>query len=345
MRTSRIQGLDGLRGVAVLVVVAHHILGYLMPEAQMVPGGFLGVDLFMVLSGFLITGIVVRGLDQPRWATRFYRRRAVRLLPALFAMLAVVCLLDVVGVLGQPGDLGRTLIAVALYVFNYAKAEGLHASSYLNHLWSLAVEEQFYLVWPLMLAVVGPARRVHLAVVLTFVVAVLRSAAVEAGVDLVELHTLAHARADTFLIGALLFLASGWRRALARAAWPGFAVFAWCVLVLEPYTTGLESWGLVGVALACAAMVAGVVEGTWAPRWLRWRPLTCVGVVSYGLYLWHFPVIFLIGGDLGWTGPGAIVLSIAVSAAATGISWALVETNAWRVLDRDRLRLEWPSGT
>jgi hypothetical protein len=147
--------LDGLRAIAIGLVLLHHTSAFLVTSwsATVFPGGFLGVDLFLVLSGFLITTLLLeRHRREPRPIATFYLRRAPRLLPAVIVLLLVVAVVTVLTA-GDTGRLPATFLVVLIltYTTNWAELAGVHISPYVTHLWPLAIEEQFYLVWPLLL--------------------------------------------------------------------------------------------------------------------------------------------------------------------------------------------------
>jgi peptidoglycan/LPS O-acetylase OafA/YrhL len=171
----RLPGLDGLRAIAVLAVVLYHL------DVSWMPGGFLGVDVFFVLSGFLITTLVVEEIERTgRLGLRdFYLRRARRLLPALLVLLAVLSLLSLLVLPEERAELRRDVVAALLYVSNWSYVfteqsyfEAVGRPPLLQHLWSLAVEEQFYLLWPavIVVAMVAGRRRVRLVALIAAVV-------------------------------------------------------------------------------------------------------------------------------------------------------------------------------
>lgn len=288
--------IDGLRALAILPVLAYHahIPGF--------SGGFVGVDIFFVISGFLITGIIAREIDEQRFSLiAFYERRARRILPALFAMMAVVLVAG--SVLYLPGDfagLPPSALATLLFVSNVwffsqtsyfaADAETLP----LLHCWSLAVEEQFYIGFPLLLWLIAryaPGRRVAgiagVALV-SFAWAVWKQGDAD-GFAFFMLPP----RAWELFAGALLAVGAApqvrtgaWREALALAglALLAFGVFGYGPQTVFPGVTALAP--VLGTALLihCA-------PGTLSGRLLS-RPLPVgIGLISYSLYLWHWPLI------------------------------------------------------
>lgn len=291
--------IDGIRGLAVLPVVLFHIL------AALCPGGFAGVDVFFVISGYLITGGILRDLDRGRFSiSGFYHRRIRRIMPAYFVLIAAVFAAGC-GLLYAKRlvFLGESVAAGTLFAANFHFwmlggdyfAPRLHAQPLL-HLWSLSVEEQFYLFIPLLCAVIFKFRRRWVAPVLA-VLAVLSLAgavyAVMSGRQNSAFYLLQF-RAWELLAGSLL-AALGVR---ASAAPPGsrsnLTALLGLFLVLAPY--GLLSSSIPFPGLAALPSVIGTVlllrYGPCGPvsRFLSWRPLVLTGKASYSLYLWHWPV-------------------------------------------------------
>lgn len=297
-------GLDGLRGIAIGLVLLLHW----WPD--IFPGGDTGVDLFFVLSGFLITRLLVEEIwrDGTVYLRRFYVRRFRRLMPAS-TLLVLACI-------ATPGA-----IWVVLYSANWARIGGVLRGGPLEHTWSLAIEEQFYLVWPpLLLALVRLARPWIFVILLAMLVALHR-------VSLPPedwLHAVAgtDTRADALLIGGAMALAMRHlenirnRSHLALAVIPGF------VLVLFG-EFGLAGWGFTLTALGWAVVVLWSLDTS---GWITSRPLRRLGELSYSLYLWHYPVTWLLrDGDLHNTTPIGTGLAIIGSFAAAYLSYRFVE--------------------
>jgi peptidoglycan/LPS O-acetylase OafA/YrhL len=346
-------GLDGVRALAVLTVIGFH------QGASGLRGGFLGVDIFFVLSGFLITDLLIARYDRTGrlHLADFWTRRARRLLPALAVMLVVVTAAAAVIEPVQEASLRLALLAAATYTSNWYQI--LHHVSYFaaisqagapppfDHLWSLAIEEQFYLVWPLIVWFVIvrlDARRVRVTCALTgaAVSALVMAIHYTPGGDPSAVYYGTGTHASALLIGAALALAWPLRRLAAipaaharrldMAGIAGLVVLAWAVGHFSGSDPVVYPVGLLLAALAAAGLVAaaaghGVIAALTSIRPLRW-----VGVRSYGIYLWHWPVIAL---GTALAGPGASspwlwLIETGVTIALASASWRFIETPIMR---------------
>jgi len=333
----RIPALDGLRAVAVLAVMLFHT------ASAPLRGGYLGVDIFFALSGFLIAGIL---LDQRRRSGRiylgdFWLRRARRLAPALLLLLLLLCVARF-AVPHPAADLWRADILAALaYLTNWFQV--VTGADYFNqfgqvspllHTWSLAIEEQFYLGFALFLAFVLRRAKEHI-VFASFVLATLISAvwmALIADRDPVWAYYSTGTRVQALLVGAILALAvrrspKWWAPKPGRGrelmGWTGLAVLA-LALVVPPTTVVMFRGGFLVVAVASAAVIWAALAPTRVSRLLRWRPLVALGVVSYGVYLWHWP-IFLWLETPGETALTRQLWAIMLSILAAVISYLVLE--------------------
>jgi peptidoglycan/LPS O-acetylase OafA/YrhL len=303
--------LDGLRGVAVLLVMLLHFTTSMPLPARSLAGGirralqfgWVGVDLFFVLSGFLITGILADNRSAPGFFATFYARRALRILPIYVAALLVVFHL-VPLVLGPVDADSRTELAFWLFVANFRELSyGL--AKLVGHFWSLAIEEQFYLVWPLI--VVACTRRTSRRVAAATIVAapILRFAALRLGVSGSAVYHFTPYRLDGLAMGAWIALTlrtSGGetvvRRLVTPAAVVGSAMFALLTGPLrlpEPWGDQLRlALGFTALALLFGAAVAHVAIATSdsrVVRVLRSRALVTLGSYSYAIYLLHVPLL------------------------------------------------------
>jgi peptidoglycan/LPS O-acetylase OafA/YrhL len=288
--------LDGIRGAAVFIVIADHA-GFL-PE----PAGGIGVTLFFVLSGFLITRVIVEARDSRTWSMAgFVANRFVRLFPALAVMVAVVS-----GILLARGLPVRDVTARAVPALTYVQNMAPRLSfQVFGHTWSLGVEEQFYLLWPLALPWVMRRARPH--VFLALVIA--GSVAVEILFprDWLPMHAYA------LLAGCALAL----RRPGPANRWmfPAGALALAVSMVLGPSFTQLYVYGPMIATPGAVLMVAGALPGN---RFLEASPLRFTGRISYAAYLWHVPLLRLTGAT--YAGAAAIppiVLAVIVAVAST----------------------------
>jgi peptidoglycan/LPS O-acetylase OafA/YrhL len=317
--------IDGLRAIAVLAVVAFHAF----PDT--VPGGFVGVDIFFVISGYLISTIIFRELDSGQFSfAAFFSRRARRIFPGLAIMLAASAAFGWLVLLPHEfRELGRHVAGSAGFVANLVF---LGESGYffapdlkpLLHLWSLGIEEQFYIAWPL--AVYAVWRRRLDAVVL--VVMLLASFFLNTRVtyaDRVSAFFLPFTRIWELLVGALLAYGVVRLGVRARARTPlGLSAAAGLLLLIAAMVAINKEkafpgwWALlptVGTALVIAAPPTAWINS----RMLSWRPLVWVGLVSYPLYLWHWPVLSFARILAGET-PAASVRWIAIL-VSVGLAW------------------------
>jgi peptidoglycan/LPS O-acetylase OafA/YrhL len=317
VRLGYVPALDGLRGVAILGVLGVHLFG--------LSGGFYGVDLFFVLSGFLITTLLLEEHDRTgRVSLRaFYIRRARRLMPALCAVLVLIA---VVGPLYYSPALLASIVASGLYAANIVR--GFGTSDFLNatpaaHLWSLAQEEQFYVLWPVALLSLHrrlTERRLMTLLAAGFVLLVLyRAGLAAAGAGWHRIYYAPDTHMDGLVLGCLVACAR--RRGLTTVpALAGCAAFA---LVVAAFALGAQTvpWSVGGmpvVEIAAAALVLAALSPGPVSLALSARPLVWIGALSYSLYLWQIPAMWLTGWDDRW---GALALA----AALTLVSYYVIE--------------------
>lgn len=339
-------GLDGLRAFAVAGVVVYHA------GAAWLPGGFLGVDVFFALSGYLITSLLLVEFARAGRIDleRFWLGRARRLLPAALLVIGLSLLVVAVFVPSSLGQARGDAISSALYVNNWHQIladrsyfEAFGRPSLFQHLWSLAVEEQFYLLWPLILtlALTRAGRRgaVLATVAIAAVSLVLMAVLHDPPEDPSRVYYGTDTRAAQLLFGALLAFAWPPGRLTGRtgrgAAWvldgvglAGLAVLVWAMLGWQDYDRFVYEGGLGVVALASVAVIAALVHpASRIGRVFGWAPLRWVGQRSYGIYLFHWPVMALSrpGVDVH-ADPTLVALGqVAVTVVLAALSYRFVE--------------------
>lgn len=354
-----VPALDGLRGLAVIAVLLFH--------AGHLAGGYLGVDLFFVLSGFLITRLLLAESERDGTIRlgSFWARRARRLLPALLVVLVAVTAYAAVALDGSDLErVRRDALATLVYLANWeALAAGrdywsLFAEpSPLEHMWSLAIEEQFYVLWPLVVLGVLRWRRSPAAVLVVSLVGAAASAAWamalhSPGGDGARSYLGTDTRASAILLGAALAAWVAWRgapgtdpRSAGRwevAGWGGAALLAVAWTALSGTNDLLWRGGLLTAGLAAAVVIAAATRPRPGPlaRALSWSPLRAAGLVSYGLYLWHWPVYVVLDADrTGLADPALTVVRVTVSVALAVASYVLVE----RPVRRGAIRVAAPA--
>jgi len=344
----QIKGFDGMRGVAVIIVVVSHMSVFLpIPHLLVVPGGVVSLDSFFVLSGFLITCLLLKEQSAKgrvdRWA--FYRRRALRLLPALFALLFVYAIYAYVAKL--PAALERSSIfSVAFYYSNWqmsAKSNffGGTMSEGLQHMWSLSFEEQFYLIWPwVVIFFLGIRTRLRTVVIVILtiiaVVFVHRWLMYTGPASWYKPFVRTDTRADSILWGALV--AHLWVRGkepkkyLRPATWVAAIFLIFCLGYADLTDPFLYRGGLVAIDLACCVILLAILDGKWAGnRLFSLKPFILLGTISYGLYLWHLPVFFAVRRyGSGLNDVMRVVVALGVTFALTLSCWFLLERPALR---------------
>jgi peptidoglycan/LPS O-acetylase OafA/YrhL len=358
-------GLDGIRGLTVILIMLFH--SFVLWDAmygKVVPGAFIAVNMFFVLSGFLITSLL---LTEHRRKGKvsfggFYQRRALRLLPALALLLAVFTIYVLIK---HREVIGEELAAVgwiSIYSANWAQWAGkmneLYTSLSLGHTWTLSVEEQFYILWPLLIVLVLQFRS-RLKVLswilvggvvfitlerayFTARVSIPRGTTPEAAASLLE-HNIGFRtdlRADTLLLGALaaVLLHAGWRTGrhtrIAGTVALVFLVAMW--LFVQPDWRVMYAWGFTLVDIAGAVLCVAVLDEAWRLGTLfRTGPAAWLGRMSYALYLWHLPVFVAIKVDAPDL-PVAVALILAwvITFACALVSYYLVETPFLRLKGR-----------
>jgi peptidoglycan/LPS O-acetylase OafA/YrhL len=334
-----LRALDGVRGLAILLVVLDHAaqvspvpapgVGKTLFDALL--AGRMGVDLFFVLSGFLITGILLdaRG-DGPQtpagYFSAFYARRALRILPAYCLLIATF-----------QAPWWYWLFTQNVLVTRYGWGAAPLA---LNHLWSLAVEEQFYIVWPAIVAVLPRRALRALCLALILSAPILRLV-----LPPIAAYTLTIARADALAMGGLVAILVRDRRLYARHARVALAAGIAAVALLLSTDSLAKSFGPLSLVAGSSAVAVLAGAGiylmvvTRAPRWLEHPILVSLGAYSYAMYLVHVPlrrpVSDWVGANLSGAGPILLANTIGLLGVAWAVAWI-----SWHVLERPILSLK-----
>ena len=331
--------LDGLRGVAILGVMFFHA------NAPFLKGGYLGVDIFFVLSGFLITSLLISEFDGSGSVSlkNFYMRRVLRLGPALIALLIVFCLASF-AVLSEEkanSNFVDALISLA-YFSNWARAFSIHPPDFLGHTWSLSIEEQFYIVWPIiLLMLLRVSKKRHHVVVIAAAIAlfswIFRIYLSMNAAPIERIYNGLDTRADALMVGCTLgvVLSSGLVSENAKKMLQKLLVVIAplsmaCLLAFSILSSWRNPWmyycGFFIVELLTAALVLdilmnpqSIIRKLLAMRWLVW-----VGSISYGLYLWHYPIYRTISA-LGFHGLTIITVGSLVTFIVAALSYYAME--------------------
>lgn len=328
--------LDGLRAVAILLVILSHA------HAPMFDGAFFGVDLFFVLSGYLITALLLKEMQATGrvdfW--QFYRRRFYRLMPPLALFLAVYCLVAP-WVWPELEDVYTDSLVSLLYLADYGIAF-YDSPDTLLHMWSLSVEEHFYLVWPVALLWMarraGPGQLWRSIAVLFVVGWVWRVLCVALGQEFYAVFFRFDTRTTGLLLGSLLAaliidqhpLLARLQKHLPRLMWIPLAVPL--LMAMEWGDKGPLVWGLTVVEVASLVILLAVLPGKGLIFDMLSAPsLVYIGKLSYGIYLWHYPVVRWLRAEFAW--PVAVIAGFLISTALAALSFYTIERWALRMRD------------
>lgn len=325
--------IDGMRAIAILPVLAFHFGMY-----RLAPGGFIGVDVFFVISGYLITGVIYHGIGEGTYSiTDFYSRRVRRLFPALFAMFAACMVATfLLAFPSEARDAGRSMLGSLFFVSNILF---YHSSGYfaqqknlinpLLHTWSLSVEEQFYVLFPIVVfALRRFSSRVRIGALAALAAASLAASAWMVREDAPAAFYLVQFRAWELLMGSLLAIGAvppltrRWHAELVGAA--GVALVLAGIELFSPATPFPGLAALLPCLGTAAVLHSGRATTTLTARCLSWRPLRFIGLISYSLYLWHWPVIVFYRAFREpdqWQKLGLIALCLVLAA----LSWRFIE--------------------
>lgn len=322
----RVAGLDALRGLAILLVLLRHAWPDIFGGA-----GIVGVVIFFALSGYLITGLLMR--DMKRYGRirygRFYRNRALRLLPALVLFVIVLSIITLtLNPLDDKGELLRTVIVSLTYTANLPFD---HGSNSISHLWTLATEEQFYLIWPVVIALGFRLDRLRMAVALPGILLVLLCglSVLVAGDGVAALYSLPTSWAVAMVIGGAAQL--GKDRVTAVLSRPFLASIALLMSALVLITLSLtpalkeQPWAYLtgGILIGSATVILISLAERRQMASTLFRPLMWLGTISYATYLWNWPISLWLEQSLPIQTAGPLSAILAVAAAS--LSWLAVE--------------------
>jgi peptidoglycan/LPS O-acetylase OafA/YrhL len=365
--TAHTPALDGVRGIAILLVLLHHFtvfdpitsFGAWMGFGALL--GWCGVDLFFVLSGFLITGILIDARGSPRYFSSFYMRRSLRIFPLYFLVVFLSFVVlpffpRVHGVLVGPTDVSQWPYWTYLVNFMIAERDQF-IHGVLDIAWSLAIEEQYYIVWAAVVWLLSPRLLGPLCALIVVTAAILRTVAIGAGAEPIDVYVLPYFRADSLALGGLLAWLA--RRGLltplagVAPAWAGIAVAAAIGVAVaeespwwwEPWMQrlGYSLWALAGGGLIVAA-VTRPRESVW-PRALSASWLRACGKYSYCMYLIHLPISrllqeFIVSGEqfpalFGAVWPAQVAYYFVASTITFAFAWI-----SWHTFEAPILRLK-----
>ena len=334
-----VPALDGLRALAVGLVIFYHA------EVPVAWGGYLGVDIFFVLSGFLITTLLLEEFRDTGGISlkNFYARRALRLYPALLLMLA----LDALALPLLPGtgwDFKKEVAAAGLYLTDYAIAFGfMPILTLVTHTWSLAVEEHFYILWPLALLWLRrkyPGKKLAPVLGIGWLFATgWKLACVFSG----QVWEMVYFRFDSHMSGLLLgaFLGA-WLLEGRKARWPSWClalpalVLVSCIVSMTPEAavSDFSIYATIPAEIFTFFLIAQLMTAPKHPavRWLSWKPLVMTGRISYGIYLFHYLAAYYMWPKHEWV--ATLVVSSVVAVAVAALSYFTVEKAARRLRRR-----------
>lgn len=359
--TQRLPALDGIRGLAIVLILALHFFDVAVPFASKAVSvfktwGWVGVELFFVLSGFLITTILVTSKGRPRYFRNFYARRALRILPVYYATLALMLLILPAFFRNFEQALGHPVYGPAwiywTHTSNFYFAAHAFADGPLGHTWSLAVEEQFYFVWPVLAWLLTQRSLRRLCVLVLIAEPLLRAALLLMGMQPISVYYLTFTRLDGLLLGAFVALAMNdpaLRSVLVHNAGRVIAAvllllaFAIAMKKLSGFAAlvTLESAKYTLVSLASGAVLVLALSAparSLLRLMLESSALTFFGRYSYGLYLLHLPVISLLGTRMLSQPKQQLWLTfgsyLAITVALSLLSWHLMEKPLLRLKAR-----------
>ena len=339
--------LDGLRAFAVLAVLVHHLLVPLPHFETGIPWGLVGVRLFFVLSGFLITGLLIHALDaqgsgisRPAVMKQFYIRRALRIFPIYYLVIAAAWA-------AGPADVAEQVPWLATYTYNLWVSHLGWFTAYFAHFWSLCVEEQFYLVWPWVLVFAPRRHAYYYAALMVLAGPVYRSIALAYEFNPVAFYALTPSSLDALGVGVLLALYTKGQPASQRLErWLRIVALPACavgLLVGAGFKTIDAVFYETFVAIGCVWLVAGASRGFSgvAGGVLEAGPITYLGKISYGVYVYHLLLRDVMRLDFA---PGGVVPKEILEFVIYGAGTIVLASLSWFAIERpiNRLKNRWP---
>jgi peptidoglycan/LPS O-acetylase OafA/YrhL len=322
--------LDGMRALAISAVLLTH--AYHRP----LPGGWIGVDLFFLLSGYLITTLLLREIDTTGTIAlaRFYLRRSLRLMPALALVLGFVAVVEYLVKPAPDGDSGWSILMAGTYLMNWNKALGWGGEGVLGHTWSLSIEEQFYLVWPLVLLAIPGSARLRTTFVLLVAIIGWKWFLIGADASAERIYNGFDTHADSLLMGcclAQLRIEGPTADRLSRLWLIPVALLGGFVMTMHyervfSMTSGIVLVGISGAWLIVASARPGLLR-----RILSHQAPVFVGRISYGVYLWHGPMLFYFRNDFP---PALAIVPVLFAMPLAAASYRWVERPILRLRDR-----------
>ena len=283
--------LDGLRALSVLTVIVYHLPG------NPIPGGWIGVDIFFVLSGFLITKILSTELQATGRINlkNFYMARFFRLAPALFVLLGAVALVSPLFPARQKELLQGTAMALT-YLANWNLIYEWWPAGVVGHTWTLSVEEQFYFIWPFLLLLIPRHRIVAALVFLILLSTDWRFSLTYQSAPVARTIFGSDTYASSLLLGCLIAVKSGPRlvQFCSRTWWVAAFGIAAILLTQHSYMRFTRSFGILFASIFAAWLILALQENKTLIKWLSAKPLVYTGKLSYSLYLWHHAILLLI---------------------------------------------------
>jgi len=347
-----VPALNGVRGLAVLFVLGNHLP--LRSFESLLPGGFAGVDIFFVLSGFLITTLLIEEFEGTG-AIRlrnFYTRRALRLLPALIVLLLTICIFSffALDAAAARQQYFNSLIAL-FYISNWVRVLTHNQLGVLAHTWSLSVEEQFYLLWPLILLTLlrFSKKRRYFFIVAALIALLSWAACIHLalkGASNIRMCFGSDSRVDTLMAGCILAGIWSWKltaqnlnkrfqKILTVIAPLSFVSLVAFAIIPNLFGKGLFYYGFILLALLAAALLLDVLinprsimKKVFEMKWLVW-----LGSVSYGLYLWHWTILWAMHG-MKWNHWTIVLTGVPLSFAMTLLSYYGMERRILRYKNR-----------